>query len=66
MEAIRYNGEWFKIIPKEYEPERQTREIAWLRIREPMMLSHEAYRQWYANEQKKVKVLYPSFRKDGT
>jgi hypothetical protein len=66
MEAVRYNGNWFKIIPKQYEPERQTYEIAWHRIREPLVLSPEAYREWYASEQKKVKVLYPSFRKDGT
>jgi hypothetical protein len=30
------------------------------------VLSPEAYRKWYAAEQKKVKVLYPSFRKDET
>lgn len=64
MEAIRYNGQWFKVIPKPYEPERQTYEIAWQRVREPLVLSPEAYRKWYANEQRKVKVLYPSFRKD--
>ena len=66
MEAIRYNGKWFKVIPKLYEPERQTFEIAWQRVREPLVLSPEAYRNWYAAEQKKVKVLYPSFRKDDT
>jgi hypothetical protein len=64
MEAIRYNGQWFKVIPKLYEPERQTFEIAWQRLREPLILSPEAYRNWYVNEQRKVKVLYPSFRKD--
>jgi hypothetical protein len=66
MAAIRYNGNWFKISPKEYEPERQTYEIMWERVREPLILSPEAYRRWYAAEQKKVKVLYPSFRKDET
>ena len=64
MAAIRYNGNWFKVIAKSYEPERQTFEIAWHKVREPLVLSPEAYRKWYANEQKKVKVLYPSFRKD--
>jgi hypothetical protein len=64
MAAIRYNGNWLKVIPKPYEPERQTFEIAWERVREPLVLSPEAYRKWYANEQRKVKVLYPSFRKD--
>ena len=64
MAAIRYNGNWLKVIPKPYEPERQTFVIAWERVREPLVLSPEAYRKWYANEQRKVKVLYPSFRKD--
>lgn len=66
MAAVRYNGNWFKIIPKQYEPERQSYETAWQRIREPLILPPEVYRNWYASEQKKVKVLYPSFRKDGT
>lgn len=66
MAAVRYNGNWVKIIPKQYEPERQTYEIVWQRMREPLVLSAEAYRKWYVNEQRKVKVLYPSFRKDGT
>jgi hypothetical protein len=66
MSAVRYNGNWVKVIPKEYESEKQTFEISWQRIREPMILSPEAYRNWYASEQKKAKVLYPSFRKDGT
>jgi hypothetical protein len=64
MAAIRYNGNWLKVIAKPYEPERQTFEIAWERVREPLVLSPEAYRKWYSNEQRKVKVLYPSFRKD--
>lgn len=66
MAAIRYEGQWYKVTPKSYEPERQTYEIAWERVREPLVLSPEAYRKWYASEQRKVKVLYPSFRKDDT
>jgi transposase len=65
MNSVRYNGIWYKVIPKPYEPDRQTIEISWRLIREPLVLSPEAYRIWYANEQRKVKVLYPSFRKDG-
>jgi hypothetical protein len=64
MAAIRCDGNWFKVTPNPYEPERQTYEIAWHRVREPLVLSPEAYRKWYTNEQRKVKVLYPSFRKD--
>jgi len=64
MNSVRYSGVWYKIAPKPYEPDRQTAEISWRLIREPLVLSPEAYRNWYASEQKKVKVLYPSFRKD--
>lgn len=65
MNIVRYNGKWFKIVPQPYEPERQTYEIAWMMIKEGIN-SKEAYRKWYENEQSIVKVLYPSFRKDGT
>lgn len=65
MEIVRYQGKWYKIIPKPYEPERQTYEIAWSLIKQPNLTKEEAYRAWYANEREVVKVLYPSFRKDG-
>ena len=64
-QVVRYNGKWIRIIPKAYEPERQTYEIAWAMIKTSTS-APEAYRQWYANEQKKVSVLYPSFRKETT
>ncbi len=64
MSAVRYNGKWIRITPNAFEPERQTYEIAWMMIKEGIN-SQEAYRKWYANEQSMVKVLYPSFRKDG-
>lgn len=66
MDAVRYNGVWQKITPKPYEPERQTNEIAWSMLLDPKLNSASAYRRWYADEQRKAKVLYPSFRKDGT
>jgi hypothetical protein len=31
---VRYNGKWFKILPKRDEPERVTEEVAWLKIKE--------------------------------
>lgn len=65
MSAVHYQDKWFKIVPKAYEPERQTTEIAWMMIKDKID-SQEAYRKWYASEQTMVKVLYPSFRKDGT
>ena len=63
MQVVRCNGQWFEIMPKPYEPERQTHEIAWLMIQSGAS-SQEAYRAWYASEQEKVNVLYPSFRKE--
>ena len=65
MQAVRYEGRWYKIVPKPYEPERQTFQIAWNLIREPLIAKEEAYCAWYKREQENVKVLYPSFRKDG-
>ena len=63
-QVVRYGGRWFKIVAKPYESERQTHEIAWSMIRSPTLTPHEAYREWFASEQKKVSVLYPSFRKE--
>ena len=63
-QIIRHQGKWFKVVPKSYEPERQTNEIAWSMLREPKLTPPEAYRKWYENERQKAKVLYPSFRKE--
>lgn len=65
MEIVRYEGKWYKIIPKPYEPERQTYEISWSLIKQPNFTEEEAYRAWYKKQREIVKVLYPSFRKDG-
>ena len=64
MDIVRYQGNWYTIKPKPYEPERQTYDIAWSLIQKQSSSSEEAYRNWYKSEQEKVKVLYPSFRKD--
>jgi hypothetical protein len=63
-QLVRYNGKWFQIIAKPYEPERQTAEIAWSMLREPSLTPPEAYRKWYEKERENAKVLYPSFRKE--
>jgi hypothetical protein len=63
--TVRYNGKWYKITPKQYEPERQTNQIAWTMIREPLVTPEEAYRKYYENLRCEVKVLCPSFKKDG-
>jgi hypothetical protein len=66
MEVVRHNGTWIRIVPKPYEPERQTHDIAWSMILNPKLNPAEAYRKWYVAEQENAKVLYPTFRKDGT
>jgi len=65
MQVVRYQGKWYKIIPKPYEPEKQTYEISWTLIKQPNLTKEEAYRTWYQKQREIVKVLYPSFRKDG-
>ena len=62
--AVRHEGKWFKIIPKPYEPERQTYQVAWMQIREPLITPEEAYRKYYETLRKEAKVLCPSFRQD--
>jgi hypothetical protein len=62
IKIVRYEGKWYKIKPKVYEPERQTTEIAWALIRNPGLSREDAYLKWYEKERKEVKVLYPSFR----
>lgn len=62
--TVRHEGKWFKIIPKPYEPERQTYQVAWAQIREPLITPEEAYRKYYETLRKEAKVLCPSFRQD--
>jgi hypothetical protein len=62
--TVRYEGKWYKIIPKSYEPERQTYQVAWMQIREPLVTSEEAYRKYFETLRKEAKVLCPSFRQD--
>jgi hypothetical protein len=64
MNAVRYNGVWYKILAKAYEPERQTHEVAWMQIREPLITPERAYIDYFARERRRAKVLYPSFRKE--
>jgi len=50
-------------MPKPYEPERQTYNIAYAIISKGIS-PEVAYREWFAQERKDAKLLYPSFRKD--
>ena len=62
-QLVRHNGKWIKLMAKPYEPDRQTHELVWSMITTNTP-SPDAYRRWYSGEQKKVSVLYPSFRKE--
>ena len=54
---VRYKGRWYSIIPKKYEPERQTFQIAWKMIIEEKD-SYKTYREWFIEEQENAKLLY--------
>lgn len=64
MDLIRYNGKWFKINPKPYEPKRQTIQIAWQQIKDPSVDPQCAYRTYFTKQREEMKILYPSFRKE--
>lgn len=64
MDAIRYQGKWYTISAKPYEPEKQTYQIAWMLVKNPEMTSQEAYRKFFERQRQEAKVLYPSFRND--
>jgi hypothetical protein len=61
--AIRVQGKWYNIMPKPYEPERQTYNIAYAIISKGTT-PEVAYREWFAQERKDAKLLYPSFRNE--
>ena len=64
MDIFRYQGKWYKVTPKPYEPERQTVQVAWAQIREPQKTKEEVYRLYFEKQREDVRILYPSFRKD--
>jgi len=64
MDLVRYQGKWFRISPKPYEPERQSYKIAWNMIREPLIIPEAAYKKYFQSLRDEAKVLYPDFRKE--
>jgi hypothetical protein len=56
MYLVRYNGKWFSIRPRPFEPERMTTDIAWLQIKEGLTAA-EAYRTWFENQRKISRLL---------
>jgi hypothetical protein len=61
--TVRYNGKWYAIIPKPYEPERQTYQVGWSQII-TSITAEEAYRKYFEVLRKETKLLCPSFRQD--
>jgi hypothetical protein len=53
---VRYNGRWFQIHPKPFEPERMTTDIAWIQIKEGCS-PEEAYRKWFEIQRRISHVL---------
>lgn len=64
MEILRYNGKWYKINARQYEPERQTVQVAWAQVRDPKLTTEEVYRKFFEKQREDARILYPSFRKD--
>jgi hypothetical protein len=50
---VRYNKKWYKIVPKPFEPERITFEVAWMKIRD-----NAGYLEWFKKERNISKILY--------
>jgi hypothetical protein len=46
---VRYNGKWYVIKTKPFEPERMTTDIAWLQIKE-QLTPQEAYKKWFKEQ----------------
>ena len=61
--AIRVQGKWYKVVPKQYDPDRQTYNIAYSIISKGTT-PELAYREWFFQERKDSKILYPSFRNE--
>ncbi len=53
---VRFNGKWFQIRPRSYEPERMTTDVAWVQIREKVD-APTAYRLWFTKQRKLSRLL---------
>jgi hypothetical protein len=53
---VRFEGRWFRISPKPFEPERMTTDIAWLQIKEGLAPA-EAYRRWFEDQRRISRLL---------
>lgn len=53
MQAVRFKNTWYAVRPRPYEPERQTADIAWMKLRQVP----NVYRTWYENERRIARLL---------
>jgi len=53
MQAIRYNNSWSGVKPRPYEPERQTADIVWMKLRGVQ----NPYLAWNAQERRIARLL---------
>jgi hypothetical protein len=53
---VRYQGKWYELDTKTYEPERMTGDIAWIQIKEGVS-AEEAYRVWFERQRKLSRLL---------
>lgn len=56
MYLVRYQGRWFTITPKPFEPERMTTDVAWIQLKEDVS-AEEAYRRWFTRQRKLSRLL---------
>jgi hypothetical protein len=54
--VLRYQGRWFVVNPRPYEPERMTTDVAWMQLKENVS-AEEAYRRWY-EKQRRISRLF--------
>ena len=58
LQLVLHDGFYYEdIIPKKYEPERQTFQIAWKMIINETD-SYKTYREWFSEEHENAKILY--------
>jgi hypothetical protein len=48
---VRFQGKWFEINPRPFEPERMTTDVAWLQILHGTD-APTAYRTWFERQRK--------------
>lgn len=54
--VVHYNGRFYEIKPRHFEPERMTADVAWIQIREDVP-AEEAYRRWFERQRRISRVL---------